>query len=119
MRRIEQVREVLVRELGSIIRRELDVPPSTLVTITEIVISPDLAHARVRVSIFPDAERRSIMRELDARVAEFRALLGTHLPSLHPLPHLEFELDERVAEAARVENLAEKLKNEAKDRLVK
>lgn len=113
------MRELLVRELGSILRRELDAPPSTLVTITEIVISPDLAHARVRVSIFPDDQRQDVLRELAKRAAEFRAMLGERLPNLHPLPRLEFELDERVAEAARVEKLTEKLKNEENGAVVK
>lgn len=111
-RRIERVRETLVRELGFLIRRELDISPATLVTITEIILSPDLAHARVRVSIFPDAECVPIFRELTKRATKFRSMLGKRLPNLHPLPQLEFEIDERVAEAARVEELTKKLKNE-------
>lgn len=101
-----------MRELGTLVRRELDAPPSTIVTITEVVLSPDLASARVRISVFPETERRAILSELSASAGEFRRLLSEHLPNLHPLPHIEFELDKRVAEAARLEELAEKLKNE-------
>lgn len=112
MRRPEQVRELIMRELGAILEREADTPPSTLVTITEIVLSPEYDHATVRISIWPSGTRETIFAALAKRTGEFRGLLGEKLPNLHPLPRLEFELDTRVEEAARLEELAEKLKNE-------
>ncbi len=113
-RRIEKVKEVILRELSQIIRREIDVFSGTLVTVTEIVLSPDLMHAKVKVSIFPDKEAEKILDELSKRAGEFRMLLGKRLQSLNPLPRLEFEFDKRVKDASRVEELVEKLKNEKK-----
>jgi ribosome-binding factor A len=112
MRRPEQVRELVMRELGAILKKESDTSPSTLVTITEVVLSPDYDHATIKVSIWPDEARRAVFPMLSKRAGEFRKLLGKRLPNLHPLPHLTFELDTRVGEAARVEELLEMVKNE-------
>lgn len=112
MRRPEQLRELLLREISAILRRELDVLPTTLVTVTEVVLSEDMRFATIRVSIFPDSERVPVFHELSRSATRLRALLGAHLPNLNPLPRLAFELDERIQEAARVEELAEKVQNE-------
>lgn len=112
MRRLEQIRELLTRELSALIREELDVPTSTLVTLTEVLLSEDFLHANTRISVWPDSQRDSVFRELNQTTRELRGLLGKRLPNLHPLPTIKFELDQRISEAAEIEKLAEKVKNE-------
>jgi ribosome-binding factor A len=111
MRRVERVKELILRELGKIIRREFDISPKIFITITEIVLSDDFSNAKVMVSIFPDKNRDEIFKELSLRAHEIRQFLGKRLPNLHPLPFLTFELDDRVRTAARVEELIEKFNN--------
>jgi ribosome-binding factor A len=119
MRRIEQVKELLKRELGTILKRELDVDSGTMVTITEITLTPDFTQALVYVSIFPSSKRKTVFRELSERTAEFRELLAKRLPNLHPLAHFKFRLDKRPEEAGRIEELIRILKNEDNGPVVK
>jgi ribosome-binding factor A len=50
-RRTQRVAETVRLEIAEVIRRDLDDPRVGLATISSVTVSPDLAHARVLVSV--------------------------------------------------------------------
>ena len=49
--RLQRVRELLKRELGEIIRREIPVGPAGLITVNDVTVSSDLHAASVYIGI--------------------------------------------------------------------
>ena len=89
-RRVERVNQLLREELSHLAQRQLKDPRlRTLMTITEVDVSPDLRHARVYVSVMGDAEEQQAAIEALSAAAGFlhRALRGRlklrHVPDLH------------------------------------
>ena len=93
----EQVRDDLARLL-----RELRDPAVGFVTLTDVVLSDDLRHARVYVSVLGDEERaldalersRSFLRHGLARAGRLRYT-----------PDLRFEIDRSITTGLRVDRL--------------
>jgi ribosome-binding factor A len=106
--RLKRVTELLRRELGSIILRELQFS-SPLVTISGVDITPDLKQAHVFVSaIGNDAQRRAAIQTLEQN----RSLLQNEVSKrviLKYTPHLHFQLDESIERGSRVISIMEEL----------
>lgn len=56
--RLQRVRELLKREIGEVIRRELPVAEAGLININDVMVSADLHSALVYVGIFGTAEQK-------------------------------------------------------------
>ncbi|MBI2634034.1 MAG: 30S ribosome-binding factor RbfA [Parcubacteria group bacterium] len=109
-RRVEKLNELIKRELGQIIQREFEHSVRQLITITEVSTSEDLLHANVKVSIWPEKERQEIFKKLSRAAGFLQSFLNKRL-RMRPVPKIIFELDTRIEEASRVEELIEKVKN--------
>lgn len=106
--RLERVREVLKRELGSIMVKELKFA-SPLVTVSDVDITPDLKQAHVFVSaIGTDAQRREAVEVLDHHRAMLQHELSRRVV-LKNTPHLNFKLDESIERGSRVITLMDEL----------
>ncbi len=100
--RRERVSQLIRDILGELLVRELEFPLGTLVTITEVVVSEDLEHAKVRVSVLPAAQEKKV----DIVLKKFRGHLQRMLMGkmyIRPMPQIAFELDHGLENAARVE----------------
>lgn len=106
--RIDRVRELVKRELGDLIRRELSF--DQLVTIQEVDMTPDLKQAHVYVSVLggEDGAGRSVISRLQSHRKELQALLARRVV-LKYTPHLYFKLDEAVARGTDVISILESL----------
>jgi ribosome-binding factor A len=106
--RLERVREVLKRELGVIMGREIRFT-SPLVTINDVDITPDLKQAHIFVSVIGDAaQHRDALEKLEHN----RVLLQHELAKrviLKNTPHLNFKLDESIERGTRVITLMDEL----------
>ena len=99
--RIPRVCEVLKRELGLIIVRELTFP-APLVTISAVDITPDLKQAHVYVSALgSDADRQNVILVLEHNRVMLQAELSKRVTLKHT-PHLHFKLDEAIERGSRV-----------------
>jgi ribosome-binding factor A len=106
--RIERVSEVLKRELGQIILRELTFP-TPLVTISGVDITPDLKQAHVYVSAFgTDAQRQDVLSVLEENRGMLQAQISKRVV-LKYTPHLNFKLDDSIARGSRVLNILDDL----------
>lgn len=115
--RITRINELLRRELGKAVYRilpKVGVDLSCL-TVTHVITSRDLRHARVLVSITGDADNKK--RTLSAMIrcrAQFQAHINANV-RLKYTPRLLIELDESVQTGDRVLGLLSELEEGTED----
>lgn len=107
--RIERVRELLKREIGSVIRREFPVEEVGLVSVNDVEVSGDLRRAVVFVSILGSAEqqRKSVQRLQEQRW-RIQDLVARSVV-LKYIPVLRFVVDDSIARGNRVLQILEEL----------
>jgi ribosome-binding factor A len=104
-RRTDRINEQLKQEISLIVRDEVRDPRVGLATITAVVTSPELDHARVYVtSLGDEKEREGIIEGLRSAAAFIRKQLSGRL-HMRRVPELHFEADRVLAEASRIEEL--------------
>src|SRR5438309_5545734 len=105
MRRVnESVRAVIAEGLG-----ELKDPRIGLVTVTGVVVSPDLGEARVFVSVLgSDKKRAATLRGLESARGVLQAKINREL-SLRRTPTLTFAYDDSVERGVRMTKLIEEV----------
>jgi ribosome-binding factor A len=100
--RLERVRELLKRELGEIIRREIPMSEAGLITVNEVGVAADLKSAVVYVGVIgtPD-QRKKAAQLLDKEARRLQGMIGRAVV-LKYTPHLKFEVDEAIERGNRV-----------------
>jgi len=99
-----RVGSLIQEELGRILLRELDLESGVLVTISSIEVSPDLASAKVFISVIPKETGGGIMKTLNESRGKFQHFLN-HKMNIKPMPRIEFERDFGLEKAANIEKL--------------
>src|SRR5689334_25357393 len=111
-RRPEQVGETLRQVITDALAREVRDPRVGFVTVTGVVVTPDLSHARIMVSVpGGDADRQRALDGLRSAAGFLRTRAARAL-STRMVPELHFELDQGLAHAARINELLEDLRRE-------
>ena len=75
-RRSERVAGSLRRELASIIQREVKDPDVGFISLSDVEVSRDLAHAKVFVTVFEPDKAESSIKALNQAAGYLRTLLG-------------------------------------------
>ncbi len=100
--RLLRVRELLKREIGEAIRRELPVSQAGLVTVNDVEVSGDLRLATVFISILGSQEQqRAGLTLLHQNRRRLQDLLAKAVV-LKYIPHLRFRVDDSVVRGNRV-----------------
>lgn len=100
--RLERVRELLKRELGEIIRRELPISEAGLITVNEVGVAADLKSATVFVGVIgTPGQRKKAANLLEKESKRFQGLVGRAVV-LKYTPHLKFVIDEAIERGNRV-----------------
>lgn len=108
-RRLLRVRELLKREIGEAIRRELPAEKVGLITVNEIQVSPDMHNARVFVGILgSEAQRKKAIKELMRSRIRIQNSVGFSVALKHT-PKLNFLMDDSASESTRVLQIIEQL----------
>ena len=108
-RRTDRVEDLLRSEIARLILHEMNDPRVSLVTVTSVSVSPDLRHARVRISSLGDESAREDSLEALRRANGFlRHGLSQRL-RLRTTPELVFELDRGAEHSQRIHDLLESL----------
>ena len=106
--RIERVRELIKRELGEIIVREVSFG-GALVTIQEADITPDLKNAHIYVSaIGKDVDKNAVIGKLLDHRNELQHALSKRVV-LKYTPQLHFHFDDAIERGTRVIDLLGKI----------
>jgi ribosome-binding factor A len=108
-RRHERVRELLKRELSSILLREFPVTEAGLLTVNDVTVSGDLHSATVFVGIVGSAEQQQRgLALLQQHRKRIRGMVGGAV-ILKYTPDLRFVIDDAVARGNRVMHLIEEI----------
>ena len=107
--RLERVRELLKREIGEAIRREIPVDQAGLVTVNDVDVGGDLKSAVVFISILGGQEQQKTgLLLLHRNRARIQGLVAKSVV-LKYTPQLRFVVDESVARGNRVLKIIEEL----------
>lgn len=108
--RNQRVSAALRDELGELIAYELDDPRISDIVVTEVMVSPDMRHAQVRLHITKDkAAQRETIRVLEGARHFLRRQLAERL-SLFRVPELHFEADVEPAVNTKMDNLLKRIR---------
>jgi len=107
--RIAKVNELIKRELGQIILREVEMPEKAVVTLTRVTASGNLQQAKVYISVVPDEKAREVLNILGQNIFAIQQILNRKL-KMRPVPKVLWVLERATAEAQRIEELLDQIK---------
>jgi ribosome-binding factor A len=111
-RRTDRVAALLLREVTRIVREDVHDPRIGFVTFTGADVSPDLANARVFVSVMgTEAEKDAAVEGLRSAAGFIRNRLWDLL-DLKTVPELAFHLDRTLERAGRIEEILGRIAGE-------
>jgi ribosome-binding factor A len=114
-RRPEQVAGTIRQVITDALTREIRDPRVGFVTVTGVLVTNDLSHARVMVSVPGDeGEKARALQGLQSAAGFLRSRAARALTT-RTVPELHFELDKGVEHAARIEELLESIRREERD----
>lgn len=105
---------VIQKDLAEIFQREgMSFLPNTLVTITKVRITPDLAIARVFLSFFNNSNTSLALNTIKAHANEIRYKLGARIKNqARIVPQLEFFVDDTNSYVERMDQIFDKISKE-------
>ena len=105
--RQQKIARLLQKELGNIFLPYAKEMQGTLITITEVRISPDLAIAKVFLSVFPIEKSEMVLNFINEKQKTIRFELGKKV-QLRIVPELTFFIDETMEELEKIDRLLKK-----------
>ena len=107
--RLQRVRELLKREIGEVIRREIPVGEAGLISVNDVVVSGDLHSATVYVGVLGNAQQQKTgLHKLTQHRKRIQSLVSKAV-ILKYTPQLRFIMDVSVEKGNRVLKVLEEL----------
>jgi ribosome-binding factor A len=107
--RLQRVRELLKREIGEVIRREIPVGEAGLITVNDVSVSSDLHSASVHVGILGNAEQQKKgLGQLNKHRKRIQGLVGKAV-ILKYTPQLRFVIDSSIEQGNKVLQIIDEL----------
>jgi ribosome-binding factor A len=114
-RRPEQVAETLRQVITDALAREVRDPRVGFVTVTGLLVTNDLSHARVMVSVpGEELDKERALEGLQSAAGFLRTRAARALTT-RSVPELHFELDRGLEHAARISELLNDIRREEQD----
>ncbi|MBW7859693.1 MAG: 30S ribosome-binding factor RbfA [Rhodocyclaceae bacterium] len=107
--RSQRVNEQLRRELAELIRLEVKDPRVGFITLTDVEVTPDYAHAKVFFTSMNGSEGLdAVLAGLNRAKGFLRRELGRRV-RIHTIPELHFCYDSSVEEGSRLSQLIDQV----------
>ena len=105
---------VIQEDLAAILQREgANYLPNTMVTITKVRVTPDLAIARVFLSFFSNNNNQLALQTIKQHSSEIRYKLGSRIKDqVRVIPQLEFFIDDTSEYVDRMDKIFDKISKE-------
>ena len=110
MSKVDQLNELLHRELAAAIGQEVDFPDG-LITVVFVSVPPDLQFAKVSVSVLPDKLAGTAIKKLKAASGRLAAVI-VKKTRLRKVPRLLWDFDPTERKAAVLEEYFQKIDEE-------
>lgn len=106
-KRQQKISALLYRELSQILQQDMKaIGNGALITVTKVVVSPDLSGAKVYLSIFGKASKQEVLAQFKLRSREIRGHLGNRVRhQLRVIPDLSFFVDDSLDYIEKIDNL--------------
>jgi ribosome-binding factor A len=109
--RLERVRELLKREIGEVIRRELPISEAGLVNVNDLEVAANLQNATVYIGILGNpAQKKTALELLQKNRKRIQGMVAKGVV-LKYTPRLRFVLDESVERGNRVLKILDDLEH--------
>ena len=103
--RAQRVADQIQRELGDLLVNDVKDPRVGRVTVTQVEVTPDLAHATIRFShLTGKAQAAEAVAALQRTAGFLRSALA-HRPDLYSVPQLHFTYDDSIESGMRLSQL--------------
>ncbi|MEN9478725.1 MAG: ribosome-binding factor RbfA [Pseudomonadota bacterium] len=102
--RSDRVAEQIRRDLADLIRTELKDPRVGMISLTDVVLTPDYAHAKVFFTTLQSEHLEEIQTGLKRASGFLRRELGRRI-HIHTLPELHFVFDNSLEHGANMSQL--------------
>jgi ribosome-binding factor A len=93
-KRTEQVAELLRSNINQIIVKDFEAPKGTLISVSEVTVSPDLKNATCLVSVIPNNKIGSALEAIKKFAGHAQRELSKRM-AIRATPRIKFALDER------------------------
>ncbi|MBR1879009.1 MAG: 30S ribosome-binding factor RbfA [Paludibacteraceae bacterium] len=104
--RQHKIARLIQKDMSDILLRYARTLHGTLISVSEVRVSPDLSIAHIYVSIFPQDRVRETMTLIEENTHKFRGELGTlERHQLRVIPEIAFHLDETIDRMERIDQL--------------
>ena len=104
--RQEKIARMLQKEFGEIFIHYARKMQGTLISVSEVRITPDLSIARIYLSVFPTDRAAAVLEQVNADTKALRFELGNRLRhQLRIIPELNFYNDESIEKLSKIDEL--------------
>ncbi|MCK5081045.1 MAG: 30S ribosome-binding factor RbfA [Candidatus Moranbacteria bacterium] len=110
-KRINKVNQLIRETLAQIIREELSLKNTIIVTILKVDTSKDLRYANTFLSVYPANEKDYVLKTLKRESGKIHKALHQKL-FMKPLPKVNFRVDNNQEKIAEIEEIFDKINNE-------
>ncbi|TLU66365.1 30S ribosome-binding factor RbfA [Thalassotalea litorea] len=115
--RTDRVGQQIQKEVAMILQREIKDPRLSMMTVSAVEVTRDLAYAKVFVTFFDDDQEKinAALKVLEDAAGYVRSLLAKRLRA-RIMPHIRFEYDKSLVEGVRMSTLVDQAVSEDKRR---
>jgi ribosome-binding factor A len=114
-KRQKQVARLIREEMTAIFQKEgLSIVQGGMISISKVMVTPDLLEARIHLSFFKISDPAAILRSIKEKTGELRGALGNKLRNqLRRIPELQFFEDDTLDHVFKMEELLDRIKKES------
>ena len=104
--RQHKIARLIQKDMSDILLRYARTLHGTLISVSEVRVTPDLSLAHIYLSIFPQDKVAATMKEITENTHRFRGELGSlERHQLRIIPEIVFHLDETIDRMERIDEL--------------
>ncbi len=117
-KRQKQVGQLVMEEMNEIFQREgLNMVDGGMVSISKVIVTPDLLEARIYLSLFQVKDPEKLIHNIKERGWDLRRQLGQRIKNqLRRVPELVFFNDDTLDYVFKMEEIFKKIEEERKER---
>ena len=115
-KRQNQVAELIKRNFSLVLQQEgTYIYQDAFVTVTNVIMSPDLGLAKIYVSVFVEEEKQIVLMKIQEHTVRLKQLLAARIRNkVRRMPDIRVYLDETLDEMYKLNEIFDQLKDEKK-----
>ena len=106
--RVDKVEHLIKEEISLIFLYKMQDPALSLLTITNVKVSPDLKSAKIYLSVFEKDKRAIVLEKVKSSTGYIRSELA-HRVRIKFVPELNFYIDDTIDYVEKIEGLIKKI----------